>query len=168
MFAIHSTGLSRLLGDKGLVCAVHEVHRQTDKNQFKPGSCQQAVFKDLAATSWPCFCCLHLQMKVAQAWTWWGGALRLPMSLWEYTANQTGNVAKSSRCCFNDNLNRVTSSSDGNERDHEALENKILNVQICWWNQKVAGVEINNIDCFTAAVAAHEDARLNTNRVKGG
>lgn len=44
----------------------------------------------------------------------------------------------------------------------------MVNVQIRWWNQKVGGVEINNIDCFTAALAAYEDTRLNTNCVKGG
>lgn len=70
-----------------------------------------------------------------------GRALRLPMNLWDYTANQTGNAAKSSRCCFNDNLNSITSSSDGNERDREAL-GKILYLKMCRFGGEIRRLEV--------------------------
>lgn len=38
---------------------------------------------------------------------------------------------------------------------------KMVNVQIQSGNMKGRGVEINNIDCFTASLAAYKETRLN-------
>lgn len=47
------------------------------------------------------------------------------------------------------------------------LHFKTVNVQIQSWNLKGRGVEINNIDCFTASLAAYKETRLN-NRSQWG
>lgn len=52
-------------------------------------------------------------------------------------------------------------------RSGKMLHFKMVNVQIPSWNVKGRGVEINNIDCFTASLSAYKETRLN-NRSQWG